>query len=145
MKLTIRILLVACTTLSCLTRAVESKRCGSGEDMPSGSKVRIGVMHRPEDCSRRSSIGDRLTMHYEGLLYKDCKEFDSSRGRGPFSFTLGKGEVIKGWDSGLLGMCEGEKRRLTIPSEYGYGSQRAGADIHPGATLVFDVELLNIK
>ncbi|CAM9568179.1 unnamed protein product [Phaeothamnion confervicola] len=86
-------------------------------------------------------------MHYTGKLYKDCKKFDSSLDRGdPFSFTLGRGQVIKGWDSGLLGMCVGEKRKLTIPSDLGYGDAGTpGGDIPPGATLVFDVELLEIS
>ncbi|CAN0047339.1 unnamed protein product [Ectocarpus sp. 13 AM-2016] len=83
-------------------------------------------------------------MHYTGVLFKDCQEFDSSRDREPFTFTIGVGEVIRGWDEGLLGMCEGDRRRLTIPSDIAYGERGAGSDISPGATLVFDVELLKI-
>lgn len=87
-----------------------------------------------------------LSMHYTGKLYSNGKKFDSSLDRNqPFEFTLGSGQVIKGWDQGLLGMCIGEKRRLTIPSDLGYGDRGAGSDIPPGATLVFDVELLEIK
>ena len=80
-----------------------------------------------------------------GKLYSDCSEFDSSLGREPFTFTLGRGEVIAGWDKGLKGMCVGEKRKLTIPSGMAYGDEGAGADIPGGATLIFDVELLGIK
>ena len=73
-------------------------------------------------------------------------EFDSSIPRGsPFSLTLGQGMVIKGWDMGLLGMCVGEKRRLTIPSALGYGASGSGAKIPGGSTLVFEVELLKIN
>lgn len=87
-----------------------------------------------------------VSMHYTGKLYSNGKKFDSSLDRDqPFEFTLGSGQVIKGWDQGLLGMCIGEKRRLTIPSDLGYGDRGAGGDIPPGATLVFDVELLEIK
>ncbi len=73
-------------------------------------------------------------------------EFDSSIPRGsPFDFTLGQGMVIKGWDQGLLGMCVGEKRRLTIPSALGYGASGSGAKIPGGSTLVFEVEMLSIN
>ena len=91
-------------------------------------------------------------MHYTGTIAKDSPagdqgaEFDSSRGRGnPFQFTLGHGMVIKGWDLGLTGMCVGEKRELTIPAEIGYGDTGAGAKIPGGATLHFDVELMDIS
>ena len=79
----------------------------------------------------------RTRRHYTGTLYSNCKQFDSSVGRGPFSFTLGAGEVIQGWDTGLKGMCVGEKRKLTIPANLGYGSTGAGDDIPGGATLQF--------
>merc|ERR1719149_608965 len=89
-------------------------------------------------------------MHYTGTIDESSetgekgKQFDSSVGRGPFDFALGQGQVIKGWDQGLLDMCVGEKRTLTIPPELGYGEKGAGADIPGGATLNFDVELVKI-
>eukprot|EP00483_Globobulimina_turgida_P005507 UN05517 len=84
-------------------------------------------------------------MHYVGTLRKDDSKFDSSRDRdSPFEFTLGSGQVIKGWDQGLVDMCPGEIRKLTIPSDMGYGDNGSPPKIPGGATLVFEVELLDI-
>jgi FK506-binding protein 2 len=110
------------------------------------ASLRVGVKHKPETCDRKSQVGDKLSMHYTGTLYKDGSKFDSSLDRNsPFEFTLGRGQVIKGWDNGLLNMCVGEKRKLVIPSGLGYGDHGSPPKIHGGATLVFEVELLEIK
>ncbi|XP_074786359.1 peptidyl-prolyl cis-trans isomerase FKBP2 isoform X1 [Athene noctua] len=110
-----------------------------------GRKVQIGVRRRPEACGVRSRRGDLLHMHYTGQL-EDGSQFDSSRSRDqPFVFSLGTGQVIKGWDQGLLGMCEGEKRKLVIPPELGYGDRGAPQKSPGGAVLIFEVELLKIE
>lgn len=108
-------------------------------------KLKIGIKKRVENCEQKTRKGDIVHMHYTGKL-QDGTEFDSSIPRGqPLSFTLGAGQVIKGWDQGLLGMCVGEKRHLVIPPELGYGKTGAGAKIPPDATLIFDVELVKIE
>ncbi|CDS01564.1 related to FPR2-FK506/rapamycin-binding protein of the ER [Sporisorium scitamineum] len=108
-------------------------------------KLQVGVKYRPEICDDKSQAGDLLAMHYTGTL-ADGKKFDSSLDRGqPFEFTLGVGQVIKGWDKGLRDMCVGEKRKLKIPPSDGYGERGAGGTIPPNAHLIFEVELLEIK
>ncbi len=89
--------------------------------------------------------GKTASVHYTGWL-ENGKKFDSSVDRGqPFSFPLGAGRVIKGWDEGVQGMKVGGKRKLTIPSDLGYGSRGAGGVIPPNAKLIFDVELLGVQ
>ncbi|MBL0225386.1 MAG: FKBP-type peptidyl-prolyl cis-trans isomerase [Geobacteraceae bacterium] len=87
--------------------------------------------------------GKQVKVHYTGTL-ENGKQFDSSVGRGPFSFVIGVGQVIAGWDEGVMGMKVGGKRKLIIPSNLGYGARGAGGDIPPNATLLFDVELLDV-
>lgn len=111
----------------------------------SAEKLRIGILQKVANCERKTQAGDVIHVHYTGRLKESGQVFDSSLNRGiPFEFPLGKGHVIKGWDQGMLGMCVGEKRKLTIPPELGYGSQGAGGVIPPGATLVFTTELIAI-
>ncbi|MFM7505614.1 MAG: FKBP-type peptidyl-prolyl cis-trans isomerase [Rubrivivax sp.] len=98
-----------------------------------------------------ASAGQRVRVHYTGWLHDPAaanqrgRKFDSSKDRGqPFSFGLGHGEVIRGWDEGVQGMKVGGTRVLTIPPEMGYGARGAGGVIPPNATLVFEVELLGV-
>lgn len=99
----------------------------------------------PVDCERTTKSGDKIYVHYKGTLQSNGEKFDASYDRGtPFSFKLGGGQVIKGWDQGLLDMCIGEKRTLTVPPEYGYG-QRSVGPIPAGSTLIFETELMGIE
>jgi len=92
-----------------------------------------------------AETGKSVTVHYAGWLTTGAK-FDSSKDRGePFTFPLGGGQVIKGWDQGVVGMKVGGVRKLTIPPSLGYGARGAGGAIPPNATLVFEVELLDVK
>lgn len=88
--------------------------------------------------------GDTITVNYIGRLTNGTV-FDTSVGRQPFSTVIGTGQVIKGWDQGILGMKVGGIRRLIIPPDLAYGSQGAGGSIPPNATLIFDIELLDVK
>ena len=100
---------------------------------------------------KEAVAGKTVDVNYTGWLHdakapnQRGKQFDSSVGRGPFSFPLGGGRVIKGWDEGVAGMKVGGKRTLVIPPELAYGPRGAGGVIPPNATLVFDVELLDVK
>ncbi len=106
---------------------------------PSGLQYRDDAVGEGQEAK----AGDTVSVHYTGTL-QDGKKFDSSRDRGqPFSFPLGAGHVIKGWDEGVAGMKIGGRRSLVIPPELGYGGRAIGP-IPPNSTLLFDVELLGI-
>jgi FKBP-type peptidyl-prolyl cis-trans isomerase len=92
-----------------------------------------------------ANAGQKVSVHYTGWT-TDGKKFDSSKDRGQaFIFSLGRGEVIRGWDEGVAGMKVGGKRKLTIPPDLGYGKRGAGGAIPPNATLLFEVELLAVR
>ena len=124
---------------------------GGGEAMP--AEVRELVIQDGNVGSGGEAVAGRtVVVHYTGWLYDPSQadgkgtKFDSSRDRGePFSFGLGQGQVIRGWDEGVAGMQPGGNRTLIIPAEYGYGDRGAGGVIPPGATLIFDVELLEVQ
>ena len=108
-----------------------------------GESLKIEVLK--EGTGLGAKNGDTVVVHYTGTLI-DGKKFDSSLDRGePYSFPLGAGEVIAGWEQGILGMKVGEKRKLFIPSDLAYGERGADGIIPPNAPLIFEVELLEIK
>src|SRR4029078_10114296 len=135
----------ALTAPSWLSPAMAQGAQGKMSELPSGlkytdSKVGDGAA---------ATAGHKVSVHYTGCRDnkgEKVKKFDSSVDRGePFSFALGGGQVIQGWDQGVAGMKVGGKRRLIIPSDLGYGSRGAPPSIPPDATLVFTVELLAVK
>jgi peptidylprolyl isomerase len=108
------------------------------------AELKTQIVDLREGTGAEAKAGDRVTVHYTGSL-ADGTKFDSSRDRGePFSFTLGRGQVIPGWDRGLVGMKTGGQRTLSIPPDEGYGARGAGGVIPPNATLNFDVEMIKI-
>ncbi|KAF7312157.1 hypothetical protein MIND_00228300 [Mycena indigotica] len=105
----------------------------------------IETTFTPEECVVKAAKGDKIEVHYTGTLFSTGAKFDSSLDRGsPLPLTLGVGQVIKGWDEGLIGMCAGEKRTLTIPSDMAYGSRGFGNIIPAHSALVFTVELVSL-
>ncbi|GMM40429.1 hypothetical protein FOG51_02485 [Hanseniaspora uvarum] len=110
------------------------------------TELEIKTVKSVADCKQTAQKGDLISVHYTGSLLSDGTVFDSSINRGqPIQFTLGVGQVIKGWDEGLIGACVGEKRDLYIPSALGYGSRGAGNVIPPNADLLFETELVAVK
>ena len=116
-----------------------------------GSVDKLTVIDQKVGTGAEAKDGMAVLVHYTGWLYDDSakdkhgKKFDSSRDRDePFSFMLGQGNVIAGWDQGVAGMHVGGKRILLIPAALGYGANGAGDDIPPNASLVFEVELLKV-
>ena len=121
------------------TRAAAPAADGKTETKPNGLKIEYVAAGDPG-----AKAGDVVWVHYTGKL-TDGTTFDSSLDRKePIQFQLGKGQVIKGWDEGILGMKIGEKRKLTIPGELGYGAAGSPPKIPANATLVFDVELVGL-
>jgi peptidylprolyl isomerase len=148
---TLAILLAA---LSCLPAAAQSK----APKKPAPAKKASEMITTPSGLKYIDTLpgtgaspatGQKCVMHYTGWLFENGqkgKKFDSSVDQGqPFTFMLGMGRVIKGWDEGVATMKKGGKRTLQIPPELGYGARGAGGVIPPNATLIFDVELLDIQ
>ena len=136
-------------------------RARSGGSVPSGALPPAPVSATNQELKMtdvkvgsgaEAVAGRTVVVHYTGWLYdesapeKKGAKFDSSRDRNePFTFSLGGGQVIKGWDQGFAGMKVGGQRQLVIPPEMGYGARGAGGVIPPNATLLFDVELLDVR
>jgi FKBP-type peptidyl-prolyl cis-trans isomerase FkpA len=137
---------------------VVTAACGAGQDPQEDARLAqsdltdLRVIDLAEGSGDEAQPGQRVTVHYTGWLYNPTRpddkgrQFDSSRTRGqPFTFRLGQGEVIEGWDLGVAGMRVGGQRRLVVPARLAYGSRQMGDAIPPNATLVFDVELIAIE
>ncbi|OMJ26252.1 FK506-binding protein 2 [Smittium culicis] len=108
-------------------------------------KLGIDILRAVEDCKQVAKVGDEVHMHYTGKIEKTGVVYTSSyKLNRPYTFKLGGGYVINGWDQGVVGMCVGEKRLLTIPHELGFGKRGINHIIPPEATLIFTVELLGI-
>jgi peptidylprolyl isomerase len=116
-------------------------------EKPSGSPPRrLEKEDIVKGKGRRAKPGDRITVQYVGVSFSTGEEFDASWDSGqPFSFFLGAGEVIPGWDNGIVGMRQGGRRMLTIPPEQAYGAQGSPPDIAPNETLVFVVDLVRVR
>lgn len=126
--------------------------CADPGPPPGGSVAELQRIDEKTGTGAIATSGSDVTVHYTGWLYdekakdKRGEKFDSSVDRGePFTFPLGGGQVIRGWDDGVAGMRVGGRRLLLIPSHYGYGSDGAGGVIPPNASLVFEVELIAVK
>jgi FKBP-type peptidyl-prolyl cis-trans isomerase FkpA len=125
---------------------------GSPQARASGHVDKLTVIDHTVGTGAEAKAGMDVLVHYTGWLYDDTAtdkhgtKFDSSRDHGtPFNFQLGAGRVIEGWDQGVAGMRVGGKRTLLIPAALGYGAEGAGGDIPPNASLVFDVELIDVS
>jgi len=138
------------TAFAIATLPVFAQSGGGGAPLPAEVKELV-KKYTKEVAGKTADSGKAVNVHYTGWLYDPKapegkgKKFDSSVDRGaPFGFILGAGKVIKGWDQGVVGMKEGGKRTLIIPPSVGYGERGAGGVIPPNATLLFDVELINV-
>jgi len=125
--------------LACVVGATMAKSVGKGA-------LQVEVTKEVQcKANKQAQEGDKVTVHYGGFL-QDGKKFDSSFDRAqPFTFTMGVGQVIPGWDQGLLGVCAGEERHLVVPAPLAYGDRGAGDVIPPGATLLFDIVIVDVE
>lgn len=142
----------AVITLLSVTAGVVSAQEGGNKE-PAG-RLNVDRYAGPKECEDENMIkaGKYVKMHYTGSIHSSSKtgeqgkKFDSSLDRGAtFDFQIGVGQVIKGWDIGLLNLCTGAKANIVIPPEMGYGEEGAGSDIPGGATLNFDVEVVDVS
>ncbi len=143
--------LLGLATLASVASITDADAAGPA-DLPKAPVTALAKIDRTVGAGVEATPGKMVSVHYTGWIYDPAaaegrgKKFDSSLDRGqPFSFPLGGGMVIRGWDEGVAGMRIGGKRTLVIPAEMGYGARGAGGVIPPNATLIFDVELLGVR
>ncbi|XP_032424668.1 peptidyl-prolyl cis-trans isomerase FKBP7 [Xiphophorus hellerii] len=139
--------LVSCAVFVFLGWQLGSVRAGAAGAAEPEDQVQIQVLFRPEECSRKSKKGDLINAHYDGFLEKDGSQFYCSRSdkQGhPQWFVLGVGQVIRGLDVGMMDMCAGEKRKVTVPAALAFGQTGKGP-VPPNATVVFEVEVLSVS
>jgi FKBP-type peptidyl-prolyl cis-trans isomerase len=141
------VLLVSLASLAACTNDNGDSNNPAG---PSGAAVQFSTTDLRVGTGTEAVNGQRLTVHYTGWLYDAAaadnkgRQFQTTVGTTPYIFMLGAGQVIRGWDQGIVGMRVGGLRRLVIPPNLGYGSQGAGTTVPPNATLIFEVELVSI-
>ncbi len=116
-------------------------------DFPEGeAPSELVIEDLSEGDGQEAGAGDTISAHYVGVAHSTGEEFDSSWNRGaPLDFRLGVGQVIRGWDEGIVGMKVGGRRKLTIPAHLAYGDRGAGGAIKPGETLIFVVDLVDVR
>ncbi|CAL1535726.1 unnamed protein product [Lymnaea stagnalis] len=155
LPIAIVLILFLCSTSAQQTGEKKKKNAGTTDGDNPDSKEYIDklkqkqlvtrVVHKPDDCNILSEVGDELYVHYTGYL-DNGKVFDTSEQgeKNPISFKLGSGQVIPGWEQGMQGMCQGERRRLVVPPSLAYGSAGFPPVIPPDATLMFQVHLVQL-
>lgn len=144
-----RVLLLSCSLLVVAACSKKVEEPGPDEYKPAQATPlppgpeKLEIVDEKVGDGPEAKKGDKVKVHYTGTLLNG-KQFDSSVGKDPFEFTVGQGQVIKGWDEGVPGMKVGGKRKLTIPWQMAYGESGSGDKIPPKAALKFDIELLEI-
>jgi peptidylprolyl isomerase len=148
MRITLRLTALALVSLGLACSGIDANDNPKDKEDAKTVTTKSGLKYidTKEGTGDRAQAGDTVEVHYTGWTTKDGQKFDSSLDRGQaFSFKLGQGRVIKGWDEGVAGMRVGGKRTLIIPAELGYGKRGAGDKIPPDSELKFEVELLKIR